>query len=166
MLVSMKKLTIVAVTLTATAMFGLTACGDDSSPKKSAPSQGDADYDRMQQFIKCMAKQGVDVPEPAADQGGDKDSNIEKPDGGSKAKAEAARAACAKYAPSDDINEDITEADKDLALKKAECLRNKGVNAKDPKPGTLDVTIEGTADNDKLVKAFSACNKQIGADEG
>ncbi|MFZ3592725.1 hypothetical protein [Streptomyces sp. BH104] len=161
-----RKLTVVAVTLTATAMFGLTACGDDSPPKKAAPSQGDGDYDRMRKFITCMAEQGVDVPEPAPDEDGGKDSNIEKPDGGSKAKAEAARAACAKYAPSDDINEDITEADKDLALKKAECLRGKGVNAKDPEPGALDVTVEGTVDKDKLVKAFRACNKQLGADEG
>lgn len=162
---SMKKLIFAVVTLTAAATLGLTACGDEGSPKKAAPSQGDADYDRMQQFIKCMKKQGVDVPEPPADGGGGKDNSIEKPEGGSRAVAEAARAACAKYAPSDDINEDITEADKDLALKKAECLRKQGINAKDPKPGTLDVTVEGDVDSDKLRKAFTTCNKQVGADQ-
>ncbi|WP_405620802.1 hypothetical protein [Streptomyces sp. NBC_01508] len=161
----MKKLTFAAVvTLTAAAMFGMTACSDEESPNKAAPSNGDADYDRMQQFIECMKKQGLDVPEPPADGGGD--SSVEKPEGGSQAAAEAARAACAKYAPSDDLNEDITEADKDLALKKAECLREQGINAKDPKPGTLDVSVEGAVDNDKLVKAFATCNKKVGAAQG
>ncbi|WKX06865.1 hypothetical protein [Streptomyces sp. NL15-2K] len=157
----MKTQTFAAVALAAAAMFGMTACGgDDSSNNGAGASQ--ADQDRMEKFANCMKKQGVEVPDAAPGEGGGE----MVPVSGSSAEHEAARAACAKYAPSDDANEDITEADQDRVLKKAECLRGQGVNAKDPKPGTLDISVEGSGvSQEKLVEAFSYCNKQVGGEQ-
>jgi hypothetical protein len=155
----MKTHTFAAVALAAAAIFGVTACGDES-PASNSGSQ--AEKDQMMKFAQCMEKHGVDIPAPG--QGGD-DEMV--PNDGNSSKDEAARAACAKYAPSDAVNEDITDKDQDRALKKAECLRKKGIEAKDPKPGTLDISVEeGSVSDDKLAEAFAACNKQVGGTNG
>jgi hypothetical protein len=158
----MKTQTFAAAVLVAAAMFGVTACGGDDSPSAGPSMPSQADQQRMEKLTECMRQHGVDVPDaPSTDdkkEGGQEVVPVE----GSAAKIEAARAACAKYAPAGEVNEDLTEADQDRALKKAKCLREQGINAKDPEPGTADISVEGTVDNDKLVQAFTVCNKKVG----
>ncbi|MBE1530647.1 hypothetical protein [Actinomadura algeriensis] len=160
----MKKLILVAAALLV-AMFALTACGGDESDGGGSGANSQADQELRQKFETCMKEHGVELPGVPA---GGKDSGQEvAPISGSSAEIEAARAACAKYAPSQDANEDITEADQDRALKKAECLRKQGINAKDPEPGTIEITVEETGTTrEKLVAAFSTCNKQFPGPSG
>ncbi|MGW1281836.1 hypothetical protein ACWD4V_33400 [Streptomyces tsukubensis] len=151
----MKKQTLAAVALTAAAMFGLTACGDDGGSDKGSSSTG-ADADRMQQFADCLRKYGMDVPEK-----GDRGKEV-VPASGSSAQIEAAQSACAKFAPPDS-GEDVTEADYDRAVRKAECLREQGIKAKDPKSGTTMIAVEegpGTT-REKLVAAYTTCNEKV-----
>lgn len=158
----MKTHTFAAAALVAAAFFGVTACGGGSSDGSGTSS---ADEGPMhQKFQKCMEEHGMDVPDPAQVKEGEFEV---QPPGESSAEQEAARAACAKYAPSDNANEDITEADQDRALKKAECLREQGIDAKDPEPGTLDIGIDDARiSQERLVEAFGLCNKQVGGEEG
>lgn len=158
-LVGMKTHIFAAVALAAAATFGLTACGDDSSGSggTSAADEGP----KHQKFQKCMEEHGMDVPDPGEVKEGELD--VQAP-GESSAEQEAARVACAKYAPVQDAPEDVTKDDQDRALKKAECLRKEGIAAEDPKPGTVDITIKEGSDSsqEKLVDAFALCNKKFG----
>jgi hypothetical protein len=165
MLVSMKTISLAAVALTV-AMFGLTACGSDGSPSAAPSKRSQADAGRMQKFTQCLRQHGIDVPDvpDVPDKSGSGKGNMKLPPAsGSNAKFDAARAACAKYAPQEDTGEDVTQADQDRALRKAECLRKQGINAKDPKPGTTMISVEeGPGDTpEKLVAAYTTCNKQI-----
>jgi hypothetical protein len=163
----MKTLSLAAAALTAAAMFGLTACGGGDGSQNTGPGTlSKAQQDQSQKFSACMRQHGIDVPDnpggrPSAKPAGG--GNAVVPLSGSSVKIEAARAACAKYAPSQEAGEDVTAADQDRALKKAECLRKQGINAKDPKPGTVEISVEeGPGDTpDKLVAAYTTCNKQV-----
>ncbi|OLT25351.1 hypothetical protein BJF79_44355 [Actinomadura sp. CNU-125] len=148
------------------AVFTLTACGGDGTEGgggSGADSQ--ADRQQRQKFENCMKEHGVELPDvpPGVKEG---EQEI-VPLSGSSAEHEAARAACAKFAPSQDAGEDVTAADQDRALKKAECLRQQGIDAKDPEPGTIDITVEESGvTREKLVAAFAACGKRFPAESG
>ncbi|MBR7671936.1 hypothetical protein [Streptomyces daliensis] len=159
----MKTQILAAVTLAAVATFGLTACGEDSSSGsgKSLSDEGP----QQQRYQKCMEEHGMDMPAPGEVKEGEMD--VQQP-GESSAEQEAARMACAKYAPAQDAPEDVSKADQDRALKKAECLRKEGIDAKDPEPGTVEIGIGEDSDvsQEKLVEAFSVCNKKFGGKRG
>ncbi|WP_344594264.1 hypothetical protein [Actinomadura vinacea] len=154
----MKTIALAAVILAA-AMLGPAACGS-GSPSAAPTKMSQADADRMQKFSQCMQKHGIDVPDKPRS---GKEGEMEVPNiKGSSAKLDAANAACAKYAPQQDATEDLSQADQDRAVRKAECLRKQGINAKDPEPGTERISVEEApgATPEKLVAAYTACNKQ------
>ncbi|MFW6690308.1 hypothetical protein [Streptomyces sp. MAR4 CNX-425] len=159
----MKTQILAAVVLAATATFGLTACGDDP-PAAGGNAQAD-EGPRQRKFAACMEKHGMHLPAPGEVKEGEME--VQAP-GESSAEQEAARVACARYAPVQDAPEDVTEADQDRALKKAECLREQGIAAEDPPPGTVDITIEEGAEKSQqeLVEALALCNKKYGRESG
>src|SRR4029453_4129735 len=78
----------------AAATFALTGCGNESA-SGTPTTKSQADMDRMQQFIQCMQQHGIDIPDnPVGEQ--------IAPAPGSNAEFDAAQAACAKYAATDD----------------------------------------------------------------
>ncbi|TMQ95633.1 hypothetical protein ETD83_22265 [Actinomadura soli] len=152
----MKKLSIATAVLAA-ATFGLAGCGGDDSSGSGKATK--AEYDSMVKFAQCLQKHGVDVDIPAP---GQKSGSAPRLANTSDPTWQAAQAACAKLAPNEK-NEDTSGADQDHALKMAECLREQGINAKDPAPGTAQLTVEEGADQQKLVAAYTACNKKVPA---
>ncbi|MFI0371281.1 hypothetical protein ACH35V_25740 [Actinomadura sp. 1N219] len=151
----MKTFSLAVAALAAAAALGLAGCGGgESSDGGGNTKKSQAEIDREQKFVQCLKQHGIEI-------GSDpNDTHVI----GEDPKFDAAQAACAKYAPINEAkNEDITSADEDRALKRAECLRRHGVNAKDPKPGTANITIdEGAGDTpQKLVAAYTACNKEV-----
>jgi hypothetical protein len=79
--------------------------------------------------------------------------------------AMAAQAACARLAPNPHRQGQLSAAEEDHALKLAECLRKRGIKAKDPAPGTAEVTLDegATYTKEQLVAAYTACSKEMPA---
>jgi hypothetical protein len=153
----MKTLSLAAAALaTAVATLGLAGCGLGGSPSTNTNSQNARD--RFVKYAQCMRQQGVDVPDRQA--GSDK--AVVAPGAGPDPKVEAANAICRIYAPNQE-GEDVSAAEEDHALKTAECLRKHGINAKDPKPGTADITVgQGPGYTpEKLVAAYTTCDKEV-----
>jgi hypothetical protein len=157
MLRSMKKLSLTAAALIAVTV-GLAGCGGSGQAQPQRPSKDD--YDRALKYAQCMQKYGVEVPVPDPDGGA--------PAGGERTfdpndpKLAAARAACSKLAPAAHAEGKPPKELADHALKMAECLREQGINAKDPKPGENNLGIEEGPGYtpEKLRAAFTVCNKQ------
>jgi hypothetical protein len=151
----MKKVQLAMMAFAAAATLGLGGCGGSLSNNGADIPQNVKD--QMVKFAQCMRDHGINVPDP------DGSAKVVAPAAGSDPKFEAANAACAKYRVTKDRGENAPADEQDAALKKAECLRKQGINAKDPKPGTADISIdEGPGDTqEKLVAAYTICNKQV-----
>ncbi len=153
----MKTFSIAAVALTAAITLGLTGCGG----KGNAPAASEGDKEKMTQYAACMQEHGINIPLP--DEG--------EPPGGvvtldtDDPKAQAAQAACARLAPNPHQQGELSAAQEDNGLKVAECLRKHGIKAKDPAPGTAEVTIEegATYTQEQLVAAYRICDKEAPA---
>ena len=152
----MKRLSIAFLAVAATLTLGLTGCG-----KSNPPAASQAEQDKMTRYSQCMQKYGINIPipdpeEPAA---GVVTLNPNDP------KALAAQAACGRLAPNPQQQGKLTAAQEDRALKLAECLRKHGINAKDPAPGTAQVTLDenATYTEEQLVAAYTVCNKEVPA---
>jgi hypothetical protein len=83
----------------------------------------------MVKFSQCMKGYGINIPGPDEAGGPVQTFNPNDP------KAQAAQAACRKYAPNPQQQGKLTAEQEDRALKLAECLRKQGISAKDPEPG-------------------------------
>jgi len=146
----------------AAAIFGLTACGDDDTPNAASPTSS-SDVARQQKFIECLRDHGMDVPDaPEKNDGAPQFEGAQ----GSAAVVDAAQTACAKYAPPQGA-EEVDEDAYDNAVKKAECLRQEGISAKDPEPGTTRITLQEGADTqEELVAAYTTCNEKFPSNQG
>ena len=151
----MKTTSRAVVALTVGITLGLAGCG-----KGTAPVTPD-DKAKMVRYAECMRQYGINIPLP--DDG--------EPAGGVVAidtkdpKAQAAQAACARLAPNPHQQGKLSAAQEDHALKLAECLRKHDIKAKDPAPGSAQVTLEegSTYSQEQLVAAYTACNKEVPA---
>ncbi|MET8828866.1 hypothetical protein ABZX40_05400 [Streptomyces sp. NPDC004610] len=159
----MKTHALASAALVAAAIFGMTACGGEDSPTNASPTSPQ-DVERQQKFIECLREHGMDVPDAPEDQeGGAPQFEAAQ---GSAAVVDAAQAACAQFAPPQGA-EEVDEDAYDTAVKKAECLRQEGISAKDPEPGTTRITLEEGADSQEdLVAAYSTCNEKYPSNQG
>jgi hypothetical protein len=159
----MKTHAFASVALVAAAIFGMTACGGDDTPNAASPTSPE-DVERQQKFIECLREHGMGVPDAPEDQeGGAPQFEAAQ---GSAAVVDAAQAACAQFAPPQGA-EEVDEEAYDTAVKKAECLRQEGISAKDPEPGTTRITLEEGADTQEdLVAAYSTCNAKYPSNQG
>lgn len=139
-----------ATAAVAIALFGLAGCAKENPPVSQE------DTDKMVKFSKCMKEHGVDIGDPLAQGGTGKTFNPQDP------KMLAAEAACRSLAPAAHKQGNPPPGAEDRALKVAECLRKKGIDAKDPEPGGIEVGIDQKpgVSNEKLVEAYAACNKE------
>lgn len=132
----------------------LAACGaaNSGSPTKGSTST----QDQWVAYARCLRGQGVDAPDPQPGQ----PLKISG-QGVSKEKLDAAMQACKQHNPKDGGTE--TAADRDRALKIAQCMRKKGINVADPEPGQ-PISIEGGAGQDpqKVEQARQECRQEIG----
>jgi hypothetical protein len=155
-------------------LFALvTACGNggdgdsdgvasmsESNSSSSATQAADekSDIDQMRDFAKCMRENGVDMADPDPNSPGAGGISVDGPE--EKAKTDKAMAKCKHLMPNGGEEDKPTAKDLDQGRKTAQCLRDHGIDVKDPtmeNPG-LDVSAgDGGNDTDKLDKAMKEC---------
>ena len=147
----MQTFSVALLATAATVTLGLAGCGTGNAPRATTQ----AEQDKMARFSACMRTYGIDIPAPDEDEpvGGLVTLNPNDP------KALAAQAACGRYAPNPQPQGTLSADQEDRALKLAECLRKHGIKAKDPAPGTPQVTLDegSTYTEQQLVVAYRAC---------
>ncbi|WP_405148424.1 hypothetical protein OG589_11030 [Sphaerisporangium sp. NBC_01403] len=119
----------------------------------SAATSGQQDkayQEGMIKYAKCMRDHGVDMPDPKPGQA----IAAAKPD----ATTEKAIKACAKLMPASPDMGDPEEMYQ-RQVKLARCMREKGVDIADPKPGEGIALPSG--DQDKVLKAARECQAVV-----
>jgi hypothetical protein len=140
---------ILMVVLAVAALAGCAA----GQPVGGAPAT--TENDKKVQHVKCLREHGI--PVELAGDGNAVISEENRPDESTMAAAEKA---CAKYHPLGPPPS-VGSAAWDAMLKYAQCLRQNGVDVKDPQPGDHGVRMggDGQADEQTMEKAQEACRQ-------
>jgi hypothetical protein len=138
---------------------GVASISESNAPSSNAQAadDGKTDIDKMRDFAKCMRENGVDMADPDPDSGGGGIS-VDGPE--EKEKADKAQAKCQHLMPNGGEPEKPTAEDLDRARATAKCLREHGIDIKDPtmeNPGINVSAGDGGNDPDALDKAMKAC---------
>jgi len=159
-----------------TGLFALvTACGggggqpegvaslsepNTSSSTKPPEQEGEA-ADQMRAYAKCMREHGVDMPDPEVSQDGGIGVSI---DGGDKATVDKADKECKHLMPNGGEPEKPSPEDLDRMRKEAQCMRDHGIDVKDPTMENPGIQIEGAGPDDpKFKKAMEECSDGKGS---
>lgn len=142
---------------------GVASISDKNSPSSSKPDDGGDDYDKILAYAKCMREHGIDMkdPEPPSGGGGGGGGigiSVDGADG--KEKVDKANEACKHLMPNGGEPEKPSAEQLDEARKTAKCLREHGIDVKDPTaedPGLNLGSGDGANDPDKVDKAMKAC---------
>lgn len=140
----------------------VSACSGDSGGSGSGSGDGAAtvktDADKALEFRACLRENGINAPEPEAGAGG----TVVLGDGsGDSTKVEEALKACQDKAGLQAGGAEISQADKDAAVKFAQCMRKNGVDMPDPafdgKMARAMPAPQPGAEAEKFEKASKAC---------
>lgn len=118
---------------------------------------GKPDIDQMRAYAKCMRENGVDMADPDPNGGGigiSVDSEAEK------AKVDKANEKCKRLLPNGGKPDKPTAEDLDRARQTAKCLREHGVNVKEPTMEDPGINVDAGAggnDPEKVRKAMDEC---------
>ena len=141
---------------------GVASLSDKNTPSSSAPKDEGDDYDQMLAYAKCMREHGVDMkdPEPPGAGGSSGGIGISADGPDEMKKVDKANEACKHLMPNGGQPEKPSAEELDEARKTAQCLREHGIDVKDPTaedPGLSVSAGDGTNDPDKLDKAMKEC---------
>lgn len=126
-----------------------------NTASSGAPKDDEPDIDQLRAYAKCMRDHGVDVKDPDPSGGGIGISV----DGADKEKVDKANEACRQHLPNGGEPEKPTAEDLDNAREMAKCLREHGVEVREPTmedPG-IAVSAGDGADPEKVDEAMEAC---------
>src|ERR1044071_1524367 len=116
---------------------GVASISGTNPPSSAAKDNPGDDVDQLRAYAKCMREHGVDMPDPEVDGDGGVSMSIE--DGGAgKATIDKADKECRHLMPNGGEPPEVSPEDLDRMREEAQCLRDHGVDAKDPtadKPG-------------------------------
>lgn len=132
---------------------------EPNTASSDAPKGDDEpDIDQMRAYAKCMREHGVDMKDPEADGGG---IGIAVPAEGSAEmeKVNKADEACKQHLPNGGEPQKPTAEDLDKAREMAKCLREHGIDVKEPTADDPGIAISGGPGDDpeKVNKAMEAC---------
>lgn len=137
---------------------GVASISDPNTPSSSAAKDDEPDIDQMRAYAKCMREHGIDMKDPDASGGG---IAIGVEGGVEKEKVDKANEACKQHLPNGGEPEKPTAEQLDEAREMAKCLREHGIDVKEPtadEPGISVSAGDGTDnDPDKVNKAMEAC---------
>jgi hypothetical protein len=142
---------------------GVASISETNTPSSSAAKgkDGETDIDQIRAYTKCMREHGIDMKDPEPDPGGGGSGGIGiSVDGASdKAKVDKANAACKHLMPNGGEPEKPSAEQLDEARKTAKCLREHGIDVKDPTMDDPGISISGEAgdDQEKVDKAMQEC---------
>ena len=116
-----------------------------------------SDLDQMRAYAKCMRENGVDMADPDPNGGG---IGISVDSGAEKAKVDKANEKCKHLMPNGGKPDKPTPEDLDKARQTAKCLREHGINVKEPTMEDPGISVDaGSSGNDpeKVNKAMEEC---------
>lgn len=150
-----------AAALAALALFASACSGSGTdSEAKGSPGKSSADTaaDKALKFRKCLRDNGMDVQEPKP---GEDPRGMTIGNNGSEASMKKAMDACKQF--SANPSGEISQADKDKALKFAQCMRKNGVDMPDPNYGggggmQKAMPMPQGAEKEKFDKANKLCS--------
>lgn len=131
------------------------------APSGTATGAPGNDRDRALKYAACLREHGLDVPDPEPGVNGNAFEGAPEEPGSAQARA---MEACASLRPDGgQLTKDDPKAHDDQ-LKLAKCLRDNGVEVRDPQPGEPMVMPFGpNGDTTKLDAAMAKCGQQSGA---
>ncbi|MBB4912545.1 hypothetical protein [Actinophytocola algeriensis] len=141
---------------------GVASLSEGNTPSSSdkadpdEPDDPDEAADQMRAYAKCMREHGVDMPDPEVSQDGGISMSIE---GGDRAKVDKADQECKHLMPNGGEPEKPSPEDLDRMRAEAQCLRDHGIDVKDPTMDNPGIQIEGAGpDDEKFRKAMEECS--------
>lgn len=145
---------------------GVASISDENTPSSTAPQDGESDIDKMRAYAKCMKKYGIDVEVDEGDGSGQGGMGVSV-DGADKGKVEEADAECKKLMPNGGEPPPMSAEDLDKAREMAQCLRDHGVDVKDPTAEEPGIAIQGDEGNKETVdKAMEECAPEDAKTQG
>jgi hypothetical protein len=168
---SIEGMTRALLSLAATAVLALTACGTGDPADTGAVRQNGPDAKTrkaMLAFAKCMREHGVDAPDPKFSADGVRQEIRGK--GSTPEQQRAAQEACKKYQAQIKGPALSAEEKKEFrkqALANAQCMREHGIDMPDPQfdeEGRVTMRIGENGkrpDEEKLRKAAKACESTM-----
>jgi hypothetical protein len=141
---------------------GVASLSAKNTPSSTQPEEKEGEAaDQMRAYAKCMRDNGVDMPDPEVSPDGGIGISIE---GGDKATVDKADKACKHLMPNGGEPEKVSPEDLDRMREEAQCLRDHGIDAKDPTMDDPGIKIEGGGpDNEKIDKAMEECSDGKGS---
>jgi hypothetical protein len=132
---------------------GVASISDPNTPSSSAAKDDEPDIDQMRAYAKCMREHGIDMKDPDTSGGG---VSIGIEGGEDKEKVDTANEACKKHLPNGGVPEKPTAEQLDQAREMAKCLREHGIDVKEPTADDPGLGING-GDKEKVDKAMEEC---------
>lgn len=117
--------------------LALAGCGGGSGEPSDAAALREKNRDALLKFARCMRENGVDMPDPAMEEGGGF-RILQEHDGAnapSEAELRAAEEKCAKYREAvtpPRLSEEQRAEMRERALAHAKCMRENGIDFPDP----------------------------------
>jgi hypothetical protein len=133
------------------------ASNSPNSSARAASDDGKDDLDKMRDYARCMRANGIDMADPKDDGSGGGGISIE---GGDKAKVDKANEKCKHLMPNGGEPEKPTAEDLDRMRQTAKCLREHGIEVKEPTMDSPGISVDagsGGNDPDKVNKAMQEC---------
>lgn len=129
----------------------------DASTSSSAPKDEGTDIDKMRAYAKCMREHGIDVKDP--DDSGASGGISIGGKAGEQDKAMQAHEECKQLMPNGGEPEKPSAEDLDQMRETAKCLREHGIEVKEPTMEDPGVSVSG-GDPEKLNKAMEECQPE------
>lgn len=139
---------------------------DKNSPSSSAAADDGPDIDKMRAYTKCMREHGVDMADPDVSNGGGGIA-ISIDGAEEKEKVDKANDACKKLLPNGGEPPKPTAEDLDNARELAKCLREHGIDVKEPTMDNPGIDMTGTeGGKEKIDKAMEECAPEGAVTQG
>lgn len=135
---------------------GVASVSDENAPTSGENEPKGSDEDQMRAYARCMRDHGVDMPDPEPGAGGGMSLSVEA---GEKEKVDKANEACKKLLPNGGEPPKPSAKDLDEMRKQAQCLREHGIDVKDPTMDDPGLQIDDrSGDPEKVNKAMEECS--------
>ncbi|MEV0203128.1 hypothetical protein [Nonomuraea sp. NPDC050691] len=133
----------------------VSASGATASPGASASASMDPRTAQLK-FAQCMREHGVEMDDP--EPGGGIRIKSRK---GDEAKMQEAQKACGHFmeAAIGDAKGKMDPKARDNALKFAQCMREHGIDMKDPSDGRIEINVPAGTSEEKVKAAHEACKE-------
>lgn len=132
---------------------GVASIEGTDTPTSTKAEDDVPDIDQMRAYAKCMREHGVDVEDPKEGEG----IAIAAEDG-DKEKVDKAMEACKKHLPNGGVPPKPSAEDLDEARELAKCLREHGIDVKEPTMEEPGISVNGgSGDPADLDRAMEEC---------